>query len=228
LIVGRILLHQGAFTRAFQLCYWRITILDNPYKSLMVLCFKKLDARIMLHAVSRTLWFAVVFLASMPPITALLHTANDSLRLGRCLETLRPCGEVIVVDHGSRDATLRIAREYGARVFRGESGVAPAQYLQFASHDWIFCLDPRESLTESLEATLFEWGHVPDSEAMAHQQGCVFSVRIREQTDDGWVELPSPQTRLVSRDWSRWRGSLPAYEALAVVLEGALLRFIVP
>ena len=31
----------------------------------------------------------------MPPITALLHTKNDSLGLGRALETLLPCSEIL-------------------------------------------------------------------------------------------------------------------------------------
>ena len=166
--------------------------------------------------------------ASMPSITALLHTTDDALRLGRCLETLRPCQEVIVVDHGSRDATLRIAREYGARVVLGEDGVAPVQYLQSATHKWILCLDPRESLTEGLEATLFEWGWGAQAGAMPQPQACAFSVRLREQTGDGWVELPDPQTRLVSREWNHWQGWLPGGEASAVVLQGELLRFILP
>ena len=166
----------------------------------------------------------------MPPITALLHTANDAPRLGRCLETLRSCREIIVVDHCSRDATLRIAREYGARVLRWEGGLFPGHYLQSARHDWILCLEPCESLTEDLEATLLEWcwadesGTVPSQEASA----AAFSVRLREQTTAGWIELPGPQTRLVSRSWSRWQDWLPSYESSATVLQGELLRFIVP
>jgi hypothetical protein len=33
----------------------------------------------------------------MPKITALLHTHNDALRLGRALDSLRPCDEVLVI-----------------------------------------------------------------------------------------------------------------------------------
>jgi glycosyltransferase involved in cell wall biosynthesis len=57
----------------------------------------------------------------MPPITALLHTTNDALRLGRALETLLPCAEIIIVDHHSADATRRIARDYGARIVTADS-----------------------------------------------------------------------------------------------------------
>jgi hypothetical protein len=136
----------------------------------------------------------------------------------------------MVVDHGSRDATLPIARQYGARVLRWEEGVAPGYYLQAAEHEWIFCLDPRESLTEALEATLLEWVWGEESESTAQQQASTngFSVRLREQATEGWIELPDPQTRLVSRSWNRWQGWLPANESLSTVLQGELLRFVLP
>src|ERR1700722_12016172 len=53
---------------------------------------------------------------SMPSITARLHTSNSGFHLGRSLETLHPCAEILIVDHQSHDETLRIAREYGARI----------------------------------------------------------------------------------------------------------------
>ena len=52
----------------------------------------------------------------MPPIAAILHTSNDARTLGRALESLRSCDELLVMDHGSSDDTRKIAREYGARV----------------------------------------------------------------------------------------------------------------
>src|ERR1700730_10220583 len=94
----------------------------------------------------------------MPPITALLHTTNDALRLGRSLETLLPCAEIIIVDHHSADATRRIARAYGARIVTADSQAAAHHYLNLASHDWIFCIEPAESITEELQARVFECG----------------------------------------------------------------------
>jgi len=160
----------------------------------------------------------------MPPITALLHTCNDALRLGRSLETLFPCDEIVVVDHGSHDATLRTAREYGARIIAAEPGIPLGHYLQLAHYDWIFCLEPRESLAEGLWASLLEWKPVrPGQEDVV-----AFSVFLREETPEGWLDLPEHQTRLVPRDWNRWQGFLPALEPAAVALEGELLRFLLP
>src|ERR1700677_4683616 len=97
----------------------------------------------------------------MPPFTALLHTANDALRLGRALETLHPCSEILVIDHHSADATLRVARKYGARIMRADNGADASRFLEMARHDWIFCRRPTESITEALQASLFEWSSLP-------------------------------------------------------------------
>jgi hypothetical protein len=171
----------------------------------------------------------------MASITALLHTENDALRLGRALETLYACDDILVVDHGSRDATVRVAREYGARVVSAASGAAPADYILsappsarpgFSSPGWILCLDPRESLTEKLAASLFEW----KSEAFhAQASGApAFSVFLREETTEGWVDVPAAQTRLVPQTWKLWKGKFPVHEASALALEGELLRFAFP
>ena len=67
----------------------------------------------------------------MPSITAVLHTENDALRLGRALETLYPCDDIVVIDHESRDATVRIARQYGAKVVDATATRLPQNYLQW-------------------------------------------------------------------------------------------------
>lgn len=172
-------------------------------------------------------------------ITALLHTENDALRLGRTLETLYACDEIVVVDHGSRDGTVRVAREYGAQVVSARSGASPGDYLLFAAAEgkagsgsagdagsgWILCLDPRESVTEKLAASLFEW------KTQAGRGGpapSAFSFFLREETAEGWVEVPFAQTRLVPHTWNLWKGNFPVQEASAITLEGELLRFAFP
>lgn len=157
----------------------------------------------------------------MPSITALVHTGNDALRVGRCLETLYPCDGILIVDHGSQDDTLRVAREYGARILRAGGGHVQ-ELPQVASSDWILCLDAHESLTESLAASLYEW----KTESPAGHPG--FSMLVREETADGWVENPTPQMRLVPGSWSRWQGNLPVNHVSASRLEGDLLRFALP
>jgi glycosyltransferase involved in cell wall biosynthesis len=164
----------------------------------------------------------------MPPITALLHTMNDALRLGRALEMLLPCGEILVVDHHSVDATRHIAREYGARIITADTPTAN-HYLDLARHDWILCIEPGESITEGLQTSLFEWTALPEHGVVGVVSGGpAFSVFVREQTGESWLRFPAPETRLIPRSWTLWRGRLPVYEPSSIVLEGELLRFTLP
>jgi len=68
--------------------------------------------------------------------------------------------EIVVVDCGSRDRTLEIAREYGAKAitnawtnFAEQKNVAAAA----ASHDWILSLDADEELSPELRNALLAW-----------------------------------------------------------------------
>ncbi len=157
----------------------------------------------------------------MREITAVVHTQDDALRIGRCLETLYPCDEILIIDHGSEDGTVRVAQEYGARVMRAPAG-SPERAPRLASSSWVLCLDARESLSESLAASLYEW----KTEVSPQQR--VFSMFLREETAEGWIENPTPQTRMVPAVWDHWHGVFPANDASACALEGDLLRFVLP
>jgi hypothetical protein len=156
----------------------------------------------------------------MPLITAILHTCNDELRLGRALQTLLPCDQILIIDHGSTDASLRIAREYAASI-RVVTEEAPADLLRFVRYDWVLVLQPSESVSEPLEAALFDWKFSPPPDL---DRIPAFSLAVREQTHEGWVALGA-STRLVPRTWNRWEGLLPANHRQAKVLTGELLRF---
>jgi glycosyltransferase involved in cell wall biosynthesis len=161
----------------------------------------------------------------MPPITALLHTENDARRLGRALEMLLPCDEVLIVDHHSSDSTRRVARQYGARIVSAAASAPMRQYLQLASHPWILCLQPTESISEGLQATLYEWKSLPPADVPNFP---AFSFLIREETAAGWIDHSTPEARLVRRDWDRWRGRVPDGDPAALRLDGELLRFSLP
>jgi len=155
----------------------------------------------------------------MPKITALIHTRNDARRIGRTLDSLRPCDEVLLIDSSSDDDTAKIAREHGANVKQAIVGVEPGAYAVDTLHDWVLCLLPGEALSEGLEATLFEW---KDTEPDEDTPGFAFSVR--EDTGNGWKMCPL-ELRLVNRNRTEWTGELPPNADGARELQGNLLRF---
>jgi glycosyltransferase involved in cell wall biosynthesis len=169
----------------------------------------------------------------MPKITAILHTYNDAQRIGRALESLRACAEVLVIDHASSDGTVEIARHQGATVKEAVLGVDPGVYVIDARHDWIFCMLPNEAISESLEASLFEWKELekePLDEAGKEAQAALnesFSVGVREETENGWKTLTA-ETRLVNRKQINWSQALPPNIEASIVLAGDLLRFSKP
>jgi glycosyltransferase involved in cell wall biosynthesis len=160
----------------------------------------------------------------MPSITAILNTHNDAARLGRALETLQPCDEIMIVDHGSTDATLRVAREYAATLRTASPDQSAAVHLASAQYDWALYLLPSESLTEALEASLFEW-KLYKARDVAGIAAC--SALVREETGNGWAET-SASTRLVPKNWSHWNGNLPRDDQRSMLLQGDLLRFRLP
>ncbi|MEL6297991.1 MAG: glycosyltransferase family 2 protein [Pseudomonadota bacterium] len=94
------------------------------------------------------------------PLSVFVITLNEAARLGATLDAVRPwAGEIVVVDSGSTDATVEIARAHGARVFhRDWSGFG--QQKRFAedqcTHDWLLNLDADEIVTADLAAEIAE------------------------------------------------------------------------
>lgn len=162
----------------------------------------------------------ILGIRTMAKITALLHTHNDALRIGRVIESLRSCDEILVVDHGSTDDSVKVAREHGAKVKEGVPGVNRGVYAMDAAHDWVLCLLATEAISETLEAALFEWRDQDHDE----DANLCYGAAVREEADAGWNDL-GPQVRLVNRKAVNWPGDLPPNNATCELLEGAILRF---
>jgi glycosyltransferase involved in cell wall biosynthesis len=151
-------------------------------------------------------------------ISALIHARDNARSLGRALDSLRPCDEVIVVDHGSKDETVKVAREHGAKVIQAVPGVDRGAYAQNARNQWVLCLLPQEALAEELEASLFEWSA---AEQDGGQMG--FNMTVREQNGAGWRSLEA-EMRLANRKQINWTGELPPANPKAPALAGHILR----
>ncbi|HEV7553573.1 MAG TPA: glycosyltransferase [Candidatus Angelobacter sp.] len=151
-------------------------------------------------------------------ISALIHTCDNARSLGRALDSLRQCDECIVVDHGSRDETVKVAKEHGANVINAVPGVSNGAYAQNARNQWILCLLPHEVIAEDLEASLLEW---TDAEQDPNQIG--FNMAIREQNGAGWKPLDA-EMRLANRKQINWIGDLPPSNPQLPSLAGDILR----
>jgi glycosyltransferase involved in cell wall biosynthesis len=90
-------------------------------------------------------------------LSVVLITLNEAANLPRTLASVRGLGEIIVLDSGSTDATLDIARSFGAQVFT-ESwkgfGLQKNSAISHATSDWILSLDADEELSPALAAEI--------------------------------------------------------------------------
>ncbi|MDP9267652.1 MAG: hypothetical protein M3P27_04915 [Acidobacteriota bacterium] len=156
----------------------------------------------------------------MPKISALIHAHNDALRIGRALDSLRACDEVLVIDHASDDDTADIARRHGATVKKGLPGVEPGAYLADTRYDWVLCILPNEAVSEALEASLLEFRErkCEDEHAVA------YNLTLREEYGADWRPL-APETRLADRAKLNWTSKCPPHLPEAPSLAGELLRF---
>ena len=95
-------------------------------------------------------------------LSVVIITHNEEANIGRTLASVQPLvadgkGEIIVVDSGSTDHTVEIAKSFGAKVFVEDWKGYAAQKnsaIDKAAGDWILSLDADEELEPSLVAQI--------------------------------------------------------------------------
>jgi glycosyltransferase involved in cell wall biosynthesis len=87
-------------------------------------------------------------------ISACILTKNSALTLRATLDSLQSFSEVVILDTGSTDETIRIAQDYpNVKVHSSPFiGFGPLRNyaVQLAKHDWILAIDSDEILSEAL------------------------------------------------------------------------------
>jgi glycosyltransferase involved in cell wall biosynthesis len=90
----------------------------------------------------------------VPKISACVITFNDEQNVEWSISSVRWADEIVVVDTGSTDRTLEIARSLGARVEHSEPfkgfGAMRNRAIEYCSHEWVFSLDADEHCTPVL------------------------------------------------------------------------------
>ncbi|MCX7898097.1 MAG: glycosyltransferase family 2 protein [Rhodocyclaceae bacterium] len=91
------------------------------------------------------------------PLSAVIITRDAAQTLPACLASLHFCAEILVVDSGSQDETVALAKAAGCRViethWRGY-GAQKQFAAEQASHDWVLSLDADERVTPALAESI--------------------------------------------------------------------------
>src|SRR5246127_1451365 len=157
-----------------------------------------------------------------------LNEAHDLPRLLKSAEGIAE--EIVVVDSGSTDATVEIARAAGARVltrawtnYAEQKNFAASQ----ASEDWILLLDADEELSMELRASLLKWKTAPP-------QFPVYEMARLAWFLGAWIHhsrwYPDWQRRLFDRRNARFSGAIHEslqFQGAIGQLRGDLLHYTV-
>jgi len=139
-------------------------------------------------------------------ISATIITLNEAANIRNACQSLAWADELIVVDSGSADATVKIAEDCGARVItRAWPGFAAQKQFatEAAAHDWIFSLDADERVSDELQASIAKLREEPDT-----QLADGYRIPRRSYYQERWIKgggwYPDWQLRLFRKSRGRW------------------------
>jgi glycosyltransferase involved in cell wall biosynthesis len=143
----------------------------------------------------------------VPRLSAIIITKDEATNIGACLDTMAFCDERIVVDGGSADDTVAIAREKGAQVVLHQwLGFGPQKNyaLSLAKGEWVLSIDADERVTPAL-AKAIEVA-IAQSPADCYEMPRRSSFLGREMRHSGWN--PDYVLRLFRRGRARFSDDL--------------------
>jgi glycosyltransferase involved in cell wall biosynthesis len=161
-------------------------------------------------------------------LSVVIITHNEEANIGRTLASVQPLvadgkGEIIVVDSGSTDHTVEIAKSFGAKVLVQEwKGYASQKNsaIDKAGGDWILSLDADEEADEDLVAhigqlilgwqrnTMKDGGVAVFQITVVASTICGFWIRRKNEFLGRWIRhggfWPDPKLRLFRRGAGRF------------------------
>ena len=157
------------------------------------------------------------------PLSVCIITRDAAAELPECLRSVAFADEIVVVDSGSTDDTVRVAEAHGARVvphawqgFGAQKNLA----VHEARHDWVLCLDADERATPELAASVQS---VLNTDAA--ERAAAYAFPRRNRFLGRWLRhgegYPDWNTRLFDRRRATWTED-PVHEH--VLCEGGVRR----
>jgi glycosyltransferase involved in cell wall biosynthesis len=144
------------------------------------------------------------------PVTVVVLTRDEEVNVARCLASAAWADQVVVVDSGSTDGTVPLARALGAEVVEqpwlGYSGQRElALRLPEVRNDWVYFVDADEWVSPQLAAEIAARLPATDCAGFSHRLRLVFLgtwIRHCGWYSGSWV------VRLVDRRYTKYDGSL--------------------
>lgn len=140
----------------------------------------------------------------MQSLTLIVITKNEEGQIARCLNSVPFANQKVVVDSGSSDRTVEIARGLGAQVVQTSDwpGFGPQKNraLEWARGDWVLSLDADEYLSAPLQEEIRQVLESTDSDAFRFPRRSSYCGQFMRHS--GWY--PDYVTRLFRRGNARF------------------------
>jgi glycosyltransferase involved in cell wall biosynthesis len=141
-------------------------------------------------------------------LSAAVIAMNEEDKIGACLDSLSFADEIVVVDSGSTDRTVEIARLKGAKVVHHD-WEGHIQQKNFAitqtTGEWVLSLDADERVSARLRGEILRVLENPAADGYAIPRLVFYMNRWIRRC--GWY--PERKTRLFRRGLGTWAGENP-------------------
>ncbi len=163
----------------------------------------------------------------VPSISAIVITKNEQSMIANCLECLRWCSELIVVDTGSDDQTVELAKRAGAKVISHHSHSFAENRqaaIAAAKGDWVCYIDADERILPILAKEILVQAETTGAHALTLQrQNVLYGKKFKH---GGWEK--DYVTRIFRKNsFQGWTGEIHEsahFPGKAVLLHQPLLH----
>lgn len=145
-----------------------------------------------------------------PELSAIVVCFNEEDRIEECLESIRWCDEIVVVDSFSTDRTPEICRRYTERFYQrawAGYGEQKAHAHSLATKDWVLLVDSDERVSPALRQEILEALSRKGEACAAYRVPRLVYYLRRWWRRGGW--FPDYDIRLFRREQATWGGSEP-------------------
>ncbi|HLS51504.1 MAG TPA: glycosyltransferase family 2 protein [Burkholderiaceae bacterium] len=140
----------------------------------------------------------------MTTLSVIIITKNEAAHIAACIDSVAFADEIVVVDSGSTDDTVKIAQDKGAHVVVTDDwpGFGPQKNraLNLASKEWVLSIDADERVTPQLALEI--QGVLQKPTAQAYEIARQSQYCGRWMKHSGW--WPDYILRLFKRDVGRF------------------------
>lgn len=155
-------------------------------------------------------------------MSAIVVCFNEEENIGRCLQSLKWCDEIVVVDSHSTDRTVEICRQFTDNViqrpwagYRAQKEFAHSR----ATKDWVLMVDADEEVPPELQREILGALSTDNGRYTGYSLPRLVFYLYRWWRRGGWY--PDYDVRLFRRDRARWGGQEPHEK---IIVDGPVRR----